>query len=52
MGHAQEALTDLEQANAIRCIVTQILWATDPDNGPNDFSGHPNSLASVAFCEV
>jgi hypothetical protein len=52
MGHAQEALTDLEQADAVRRIVTQILWATDPDNGPNDFSGHPDSPASVALRDV
>ena len=52
MGHVQEALTDLEQADAVRRIVTQILWATDPDNGPNDFSGHPDSPASVAFRAV
>jgi hypothetical protein len=52
MGHAQEALTDLEQADAVRRIVTQILWATDPDNGPNDFSGHPDSPASIALCDV
>jgi hypothetical protein len=43
MGHVQEALTDLEQADTIRCIVTQILWHKDNSEDVFDIHHHPGS---------
>ena len=54
MGHVQEALTDLEQANAFRRISDQIKWHEENPEDENlfDIHRHPGSPANIAFREV
>jgi hypothetical protein len=51
MGHVQEALTDLEQANAFCRISDQIKWHEENPEDENlfDIHRHPGSPANIAF---